>query len=72
MRLYLTFGSTYGALRAEALLLAAAISCGIVPKPREIRGACGLALRMDLHDAERALATLAAAHHPARQQATLP
>lgn len=72
MRLYLTFGSTYGALRAESLLIAAGIACGIVTKPFEIRGACGLAVRLEPGDAGRALATLATAHHPARQQATLP
>ena len=55
VRLYLTFGSTHGALRAESLLRSAAISCGIVPKPREIRGACGLAVRIDLDKAEAAL-----------------
>ncbi len=71
MRLYLTFGSTYGALRAESLLRGAAISCDIVPKPREIRGACGLAVRIDVDNAEPALATLAAAHHSPRQQVTL-
>jgi hypothetical protein len=71
VRLYVTFGSTYGALRAESLLRAAAISCGIVPKPREIRGSCGLAVRIDLDDAEPALAILAAAHHCPRQQVTL-
>jgi len=71
VRLYLTFGSTHGALRAESLLLAGGVACEVVPKPREIRGSCGLAVRTQAADADRAHALLVAAHHPARQQATL-
>lgn len=71
MRLYLTFGTTYGALRAEALLQAAAIPCAVVPKPPAIRGACGLAVRLACADAPRALKALGAAHHAPRQSVTL-
>ena len=72
MRLYLTFGTTYGALRAEGLLHAAGLDCEIVPKPREIRGSCGLAVRLALIDAEAGLAALERGHHAPRQQAHLP
>ena len=72
MRLYLTFGSTYGALRAEDLLREAGVACEIVPKPREIRGACGLAVRLARGDADHALNALERAHHPARQRVQLP
>ena len=71
MFLYLTFGSTHGALRAEALLRSSAVDCRIVPKPRAIRGSCGLALRVSLAEAEHALAVLEADGHPPRQQAHL-
>lgn len=72
MRLYLTFGTTYGALRAEGVLGQAGLACDIVPKPREIRGSCGLAVRVSGGDAGSALAALKAAHHSPRQQAELP
>ncbi len=72
MRLYLTFGSTYGALRAEALLREAGLPCTIVPKPREVRGACGLAVRLELADGDAAQAALERGQHPPRQQVRLP
>ncbi len=72
MRLYLTFGTTYGALRAESLLQQAGLACEVVPKPREIRGSCGLAVRLALADSEAAVAALRGARHAPRQQVSLP
>ena len=72
MRLYLTFGTTYGALRAESLLQQAGLSCEVVPKPREIRGSCGLAVRLPLADRDAALAALQSGRHAPRQQVSLP
>lgn len=71
MRLYLTFGTTYGALRAEALLQAAAIPCAVVPKLPAICGACSLAVRLACADPPRAREALGAAQHAPRQSVTL-
>ena len=68
---YLTFGSTHGALKAEATLTSAGIRAQVVPKPTAIRGACGLAVRVRDADAPRALDVLARAQWPPRQAVTL-
>ena len=72
MRLFLTFGTTHGALRAERILRDAGLASEVVPKPAAIRGACGLAVRLRAECRDTALRALAAARHPPRQQALLP
>jgi hypothetical protein len=72
VRLFLTFGTTHGALRAERVLVAAGLAPEVVPKPAAIRGSCGLAVRLDPAEAAAARAALAAAGHAPRQEALLP
>ena len=72
MRLYLTFGTTHGALQAERILKASGIEALIVPKPAAIHGPCGLAVRLREADGAPALAALAVAGHEPRQQVRLP
>jgi hypothetical protein len=72
VRLFLTFGSTHGALRAERILLNAGLAPAVVPKPAAIRGSCGMAVRLDAACRAAALDALAKAGHPARQEALLP
>lgn len=72
MRLYLTFGTTYGALKAERVLRGAGVGADVVPKPAAIRGACGLAVGVAEAAREQALAALDAAGHRPRQQVILP
>ena len=69
---YLTFGSTHGALKAEAILTSVGIRVKVVPKPPAIRGACGLAVRVPEPDASHALDVLTGAKWLPRQTLRLP
>lgn len=42
-----TFVSTHHALKAEKVLLEAAVKSAIIPVPRRISSLCGLAIKMD-------------------------
>jgi len=53
--------STSHALRAERVLGAARIPCKLIPVPRQLSSDCGVCVRVDASDGERAVATLAEA-----------
>lgn len=55
------FGSTHDALDAEKFLLDLGITVVPVPAPKEIGTLCGIALRIELADEERAAGYLEAA-----------
>ena len=55
------FGTTHDALDAEALLLDLGIDVVPVPAPKVIGAKCGIALRLEVTDEERALEYLAGA-----------
>ncbi len=48
------FGSTHAALDAEAILDDMGIEVVPIPAPKEISANCGIALRVESEDAERA------------------
>jgi hypothetical protein len=62
-RVYAVFGfaTTHDALAAETALKAAGIPVTPVPAPRELGSLCGIALRLEISDADRSAAVLAAA-----------
>ncbi|HVB10320.1 MAG TPA: DUF3343 domain-containing protein [Bacillota bacterium] len=72
MRLFLTFGTTHGAMRAERILRTAGLAPEVVPKPAGIRGSCGVAVRLAPACRAAALVALAAAGHLPRQETLLP
>ncbi|MBN1419315.1 MAG: DUF3343 domain-containing protein [Planctomycetes bacterium] len=53
--------STSHALRAERLLGAARILCRLIPVPRHLSSDCGVCVRVDRSDGERAVAVLESA-----------
>jgi len=55
------FHTTASAIRAENTLVAAGMTVRLIPTPRELSSDCGVALRFDGSQAERARALLAAA-----------
>lgn len=55
----LTFFSTHHALSAEKLLKQNGVEQTVVPTPRELSGNCGIAIRIDAADADRARRLLA-------------
>jgi hypothetical protein len=55
------FHTTASAIRAEKTLAAAGLSVRLIPTPRELSSDCGVALRFDGSQAERARSLLAAA-----------
>lgn len=57
----LGFGSTHNALDAEKLLLDLGITVVPMPAPKELGTLCGIALRIELADEERATGYLEAA-----------
>lgn len=57
-RCYLTFASTYFALRTEALLQESNFSFKLVPVPRQISSSCGTALQCSCIDLEAIRSTL--------------
>jgi hypothetical protein len=52
------FASTHDALDAEALLLDLGIEAVPIPAPKTLGGLCGIALRVEIADEERARAYL--------------
>jgi hypothetical protein len=62
-RMFATFGfaTTHDALTAEAALKAAGIPVTPVPAPRELGSLCGIALRLEISDADRSAGVFAAA-----------
>jgi len=57
----LGFGSTHAALDAEALLQDLGLDVVPIPAPKELGALCGIALRLELADEERALRYLESA-----------
>jgi hypothetical protein len=57
----LGFGSTHAALDAEALLMDLGIDVVPIPAPKELGALCGIALRLELADEERAMRYLESA-----------
>lgn len=55
------FASTHDALDAEALLTDLGIEVVPIPTPRDVGARCGIALRMEPSDEERAVGYLEAA-----------
>jgi hypothetical protein len=55
------FATTHDALAAEAALKAAGIPVTPVPAPRELGSLCGIALRLEVADAQGAARLFAAA-----------
>lgn len=55
------FASTHDALAAEAALRAASIPVLAVPAPRELGSLCGIAMRLELCEAQRAESELVSA-----------
>jgi len=55
------FHTTASAIRAENTLVAAGMTVRLIPTPRELSSDCGVALRFDGSQAERARSLLAAA-----------
>ena len=58
------FGSTHDALDAEALLGDLGIEVVPIPAPKTVGTRCGIALRLELSDEERAIAYVGAAGIP--------
>jgi len=54
----IVFKTTYLTFKAERALKAADIPCKVVTKPRGVSSDCGLAVRVDMADEERALALI--------------
>ena len=54
----LTFYSTHHALAAEKLLKASGLRQTVIPTPRELSGNCGISIRIDAADADRARSLL--------------
>jgi N-acyl-L-homoserine lactone synthetase len=48
------FATTHDALAAEAMLKAAGFSVVPIPAPRELGSLCGIALRLEIDEADRA------------------
>lgn len=67
----LGFGSTHDALAAESLLKDVGVSVTPVPAPAEIGAKCGIALRLEPEDAERARTLLERADIPVTAQVTV-
>ncbi len=55
------FAGTSHAVRAESLLVRAGVPCRLIPVPRELSSDCGVCVRLEPADEERALAILAEA-----------
>jgi hypothetical protein len=55
------FATTHDALAAEAALKAAAVAATPIPAPRELGSLCGIALRLEVSDADAAARALACA-----------
>jgi hypothetical protein len=46
-KIIVTFPSTYAAIKAERLCMQHAITCKVIPVPRDISSDCGIALELD-------------------------
>ena len=55
------FAGTSHAVRAESLLVRAGVDCRLVPVPRQLSSDCGVCVRLEPADEERALEVLAGA-----------
>jgi hypothetical protein len=64
---YMTFGSTHGAFRAEKLLASRGIPSRVVPKPVQIPGPCGTAVVVADDVLDAALGALRELRVPPRQ-----
>ena len=56
------FTTTWAALRAEKALLKVGLMAKLVPTPRQFSSECGLALRFEWSEVERARSLLSEAH----------
>ena len=57
----IVFKSTFLTFKAERALKGAGIACKVVTKPRDISSDCGLAIRVDAADEQKAAGVLDAA-----------
>jgi len=55
------FPGTSHAVRAESLLVRAGVPCRLIPVPRDLSTDCGVCLRLEPEDEERALGVLSKA-----------
>lgn len=55
------FKSTFLTFKAERALKGAGLACKVVTKPRDISSDCGLAIRVDAADEQKAIGVLDAA-----------
>ncbi|MEJ2542613.1 MAG: DUF3343 domain-containing protein [Calditrichaceae bacterium] len=54
----IVFLSANHAVRAESVLLKKGVNCKMIPVPRNISSDCGVCVRIDWHDKEKALKVL--------------
>ena len=59
MEYVITFKNTNFAIKAEQCLIAKNIRASVMPLPSQIRAGCGICIRINEEDRERALAALA-------------
>lgn len=57
-RVYFVFRGTHETLKAETELFGGGVTCKVVPKPSSITLDCGLAVRIEESDQEKALLVL--------------
>ena len=55
----ISFGNTNSAIKAERCLLGRKINVGVIPLPSQIKGGCGICLRVGQSEISRALTALA-------------
>ena len=67
----LGFGSTHAALDAEALLSDTGIDVVPIPAPKELGALCGIALRLEPADEDRAMRYLESAGMPPKSRLTV-